>query len=66
MGFDVVSLKAGGRGLGLCLNRRNNAGPATDSLEHRAGVCYLPRGLLYNELCHVISVNSLSVPPSTF
>ena len=29
----------------LCLNRRYGAGPACDSLDHRAGACYLPRSL---------------------
>ena len=40
--------------------------PACDILDHRAGACYLPCGLLYNELCHTIGVHSLSIPPSTF
>ena len=41
-------------------------GPATDSLDYRAGVCYLPCGLLNNELCCAVSVHSLLVPPSAF
>ena len=39
-------------------------GPATDSLDHRTGVCYFLSGLLYNELCHAVGMRSLSVPPS--
>ena len=49
----------------MCLNRQNGVGPATDSLDHRAGAYYLPHSLLYNELCHAVGVLSLSVPPST-
>ena len=66
LGFDVVSLEAGGHGQGLCLNRWNGMGPATDSLDHRAGVCYLLCSLWYNELQHAINMHSLSVPPSIF
>ena len=66
LGFYVVLLEAGGHGQGLCLNRWNSAGPATDSLDHRDGACYLPCGLSYNELRHAISVHSLLVPPSVF
>ena len=66
LGFDVVSLKAGGRGRGLYLNRQNSTGPATDSLDHRAGACYLPCGLSYDELRRAIGMHSLSVPPSAF
>ena len=66
LGFDVVSLKAGGCGQGLCLNRWNGMGQATDSLEHRAGVYYLPHCLLYDELSRTIGMHSFSVPPSAF
>ena len=59
-------VEAGGCGWGLCLNRRYGIGPACDSLDHRARVCYLPRSLPYDELHHTISMHSLSVPPSTF
>ena len=41
-------------------------GLETDSLNHRAGVCYLPCGFLYDELCHAVGMHSLLVPPSTF
>ena len=63
---DVVSPKASGRGQVVCLNRQNSMGPATDSLDHRAGACYLLCDLLYNELHCAIGVQSLSVPPSAF
>ena len=48
------------------LNRWYGMGPVCVSLEHRSRACYLPCGLLYNELHHAISVHSLSVPPSIF
>ena len=35
-----------------CLNRHNSMGPATGSLDHRAGAYYLPYGLSYNEHRH--------------
>ena len=57
--------KASGRGQGVCLNKQNSVGPATDSLDHKARACYLPHGLLYNELLHTISMYSLLVPLST-
>ena len=63
-GCNVVSPEASGRGQGVCLNRQNSVAPAIDSLEHRARACYLPCSLLYNELCHAISIHSLSVPLS--
>ena len=44
-GHDVVSPEANGRGQGVCLNRQNSMGQATDSLDHRARACYLPCGL---------------------
>ena len=50
----------------VCLNRRYDVGPACDSLNHRTRACYLPYGLMYNELCHAVGVHSLSVPPSAF
>ena len=35
-----------------CLNKHNGMGSATDSLDYRARVCYLPCSLLYNEYYH--------------
>ena len=66
LGFGVALFKACSCGRGLCLNRRYGVGPACDSLDHRAGVCYLPCSLPYNELCHAIGLSSLSVPPFAF
>ena len=36
----------------LCLNGHNGGGPATDSLDHRNGACYLPCSLSYDEHHH--------------
>ena len=58
--------EASGCGQGVCLNRQNGAGPATDSLDHRAGAYYLLYGFLYNKLRHAIGVQSLLVPPFIF
>ena len=65
-GHNVVSPEAGGRGQGLCLNRWNSVGPETDSLDHRARVCYFPCGLLYDELHCTIDVNHSRLPPPYF
>ena len=65
-GRDVVSSKQVVADEVCTLNRWYGAGPATDSLDHRAGTCYLPHGLSYDELRHAIGVHSLSVPPSAF
>ena len=63
---DAVLPKADGRGRGMCLNRQNSMVPETDSLDHRAGACYLPCVILYDELRDAVHVHSLSVPPSAF
>ena len=55
-----------GCGWGLCLNRRYGAGPACDSLDHRAGACYLPRSLRTMNFVIPLAFTSLSVPPSAF
>ena len=65
-GHDVISPEANGHGQGVCLNTQNGAGSATDSLGYRVRACYMPCGLLYDELCHAISKYSLSLPPSAF
>ena len=54
LGFGVVLLKAGGCGQGVCLNRRNNAGPETDSLDHRTGA----------DTCHVAFYTMNFIVPS--
>ena len=41
-------------------------GSACDSQDHRAGACYLPHGLMYDELRHAIGMCSLAVPPPHF
>ena len=44
-GWDLVSPEASSHGQGVCLNRQNGVGPATDSLGHRARACYIPCSL---------------------
>ena len=66
LGFRVVSFKAGDYGQGICLNSQYSVGPACDSLDHRAGACYLLHGLLYDVLHCAISMHSLLVPPLEF
>ena len=34
------------------LKRHSGVGPATESLDHRAGACNLLHGLSYDEHCH--------------
>ena len=65
-GHDMVLPVVGGCGQGLCLNRQNGMGPATDSLDHRAGACYLPCGLLYNKICCAVGVLHSRFPPPHF
>ena len=48
------------------LNRWYGAGPACDSLDHRAGACYLPRSLHTMNFVMPLAFTSLSVPPSAF
>ena len=43
-GWDVVLSEASGHKSGCCPNIRNCTGPETDSLDHRARVCYFPCG----------------------
>ena len=50
----------------VAYHRHKGVGPATNSLDHRARVCYLPCCLSYDELCRAVGVHSLSIPPFTF
>ena len=44
-GWDMVPTEANGCGGHYCYHRHVSTGPATDSLDHRAGACYLLHGL---------------------
>ena len=63
-GNHVVLPEASAGGQSLCLNRWNGMVPATDSLDHRDGACYLPCGLHAMNIVMHVDVHSLLVPPS--
>ena len=63
-GHDVVLLKHVVADEVYALNRRYGVGPACDSLDHRAGACYLPRSLCtMNFVMPLVCAHSRFHPP---
>ena len=65
-GHDVIPFEAGLRTRFVPKQVVQRAGPACDSLDHRAGACYLPCSLRTMNFVMPSAFASLLVPPSAF